>query len=141
MADKVIYLQNKYNKLCQSIESEFRFKTQPEEEFEIAESKRKNLKKENYFESSNDKVHVDVYSNKKNDRLSNKNFVYESEYISEKQNKDLRTKELLEKEGIEVSDDLAFDIERYRYRPQIAKLEEFELTPEYIEKFIQKYLD
>lgn len=99
MADKVIYLQNKYNKLCQSIESEFRFKTQPEEEFEIAESKRKNLKKENYFESSNDKVHVDVYSNKKNDRLSNKNFVYESEYISEKQNKDLRTKELLEKES------------------------------------------
>ncbi|MEZ6255972.1 MAG: MGMT family protein [Patescibacteria group bacterium] len=53
----------------------------------------------------------------------------------------LTQKELLEKEGIEVSDDLTFDIERYRYRPQIAKLEEFELAPEYIEKFIQKYLD
>lgn len=97
MADKVVYLQNKYNKLCQSIESEFHYKTQEDEGFDRAESKKKNFKKDNNFES-NEKAN-DIYSNKKNDRLSNKNFVYESEYISERQHKDLRNKELLEKES------------------------------------------
>jgi methylated-DNA-protein-cysteine methyltransferase-like protein len=41
-------------------------------------------------------------------------------------------KSLLEKEGIEISNDLSFDIEKYRFIPKESVFEEFELDSSYL---------
>ena len=48
-------------------------------------------------------------------------------------------KQLLQKEGVEIRDDLTFKIEKYRYRPDQSKLKELELDEEYIELVLKKY--
>jgi len=48
-------------------------------------------------------------------------------------------KELLESEGIPVSQSLELDIERYRFRPDNKVLESLHLTPEYVQNVLSKY--
>ena len=48
-------------------------------------------------------------------------------------------KKLLEQEGLEISKDFTFNIEKYRWRPTPDDLEKFELDQEYIEAIIEKY--
>jgi methylated-DNA-protein-cysteine methyltransferase-like protein len=45
---------------------------------------------------------------------------------------------LLVKEGVEVNEDLAFDIEKYRYIPDSSMLEELGLDPFYISSISKK---
>lgn len=49
-------------------------------------------------------------------------------------------KNLLVKEGIPVSENLTFDIEKYRWRPDMDTIEKFELDDEYVEAVVKKYL-
>ena len=51
----------------------------------------------------------------------------------------LMQKSLLEKEGLMISDDLTFDIEKYRYRPMPEELKDLELDERYIEMILAKY--
>lgn len=44
------------------------------------------------------------------------------------------------KEGIKVSEDLTFDIEKYRWRPDMETIQTFELEDEYVEAIVKKYL-
>jgi len=46
---------------------------------------------------------------------------------------------LLEKEGVNVTVSLKIDIEKYRYRPDIADLSRFALADSYITILIEKY--
>lgn len=48
-------------------------------------------------------------------------------------------KKLMEKEGIVVSKDLTFDIEKYRWRPSPEKIKSFELDEKYIFTALEKY--
>lgn len=48
-------------------------------------------------------------------------------------------KEKLESEGVDVSEKLTFDIEKYRFRPGPDVLQDLELPEETIEVFLQKY--
>ena len=50
-----------------------------------------------------------------------------------------KQKELLEKEGIEVTKDLKIDIEKYRFRPDPDLLIKIELDDDYISKVLDKY--
>lgn len=52
----------------------------------------------------------------------------------------LTQKKLLEKEGVVVSKELTFDIEKYRWRPEPNVLAKFELSDELVEKHMDKYL-
>lgn len=53
---------------------------------------------------------------------------------------DKRTqKQLLEAEGVEVSDQMEVDIEKYRFIADEEQLKAFQLEPEYIQKIISKY--
>lgn len=49
-------------------------------------------------------------------------------------------KQLLEKEGLKISKDLTFNIEKYRWRPDPEELKSFELDDELVVKFLDKYL-
>lgn len=48
-------------------------------------------------------------------------------------------KELLEAEGVKVSQTLELDIERYRFRPAVESLKLLQLEPEYIRDVLSKY--
>jgi methylated-DNA-protein-cysteine methyltransferase-like protein len=53
---------------------------------------------------------------------------------------DKRTqKQLLEAEGVVVSDTLEVDMEKYRHIASQKELEQFQLDPAYIQKVIEKY--
>ncbi|MFZ5424450.1 MAG: MGMT family protein [Patescibacteria group bacterium] len=52
----------------------------------------------------------------------------------------LDQKMLLEKEGINISNDLTFDIEKHRFRPSVDVLKKFELDDDYISILLEKYL-
>lgn len=53
---------------------------------------------------------------------------------------DKRTqKQLLEAEGVEVSDKMEVDMEKYRFIANEEQLKKFQLEPEYIQKIISKY--
>ena len=52
----------------------------------------------------------------------------------------LLQKSLLEKEGIVVSKKMRIDIAKYRYLPSEKELNEFGLSPDYIEMIVEKYL-
>jgi methylated-DNA-protein-cysteine methyltransferase-like protein len=47
--------------------------------------------------------------------------------------------QLLQAEGVEFTEPLMLDIERYRYRPDRTTLERFNVKPEDIEEVLQKY--
>lgn len=49
-------------------------------------------------------------------------------------------KTLLEKEGVEVTNDLKIDIEKYRFRPSPDFINKLNLAEEYIEELIKKYI-
>ncbi len=46
----------------------------------------------------------------------------------------------LESEGIFVKDDLTFDIEKYRYRPDPEEISKLRLDDESVQQIIEKYL-
>jgi methylated-DNA-protein-cysteine methyltransferase-like protein len=48
-------------------------------------------------------------------------------------------RKLLRAEGVEVDEDMTFDIEAYRFRPDPKELKEMELTEEYINKLVEKF--
>lgn len=50
-------------------------------------------------------------------------------------------KKLLEQEGLVIKDDLTFDIEKYRYRPDLETIKNLRLDDEYVEELISKYSD
>lgn len=53
---------------------------------------------------------------------------------------DKRTqKQLLEADGVEVSEDMIVDMEKYRFIADEKQLKAFQLEPEYIQKIIDKY--
>lgn len=49
-------------------------------------------------------------------------------------------KKKLEAEGLNIKDDLTFDIEEYRYRPTPEEIEAMNLPEEYTQEMITKYL-
>jgi methylated-DNA-protein-cysteine methyltransferase-like protein len=61
-------------------------------------------------------------------RLSIKNFKYSAD----------DQKRLLINEGVEVSDDLTFDMEKYRFVPDEQFVKKLELEPEYLEMIADK---
>lgn len=53
---------------------------------------------------------------------------------------DKRTqKQLLEADGVDVSQDMIVDMEKYRFIADEVQLKKFQLEPEYIQKVIEKY--
>lgn len=50
-------------------------------------------------------------------------------------------KKLLEQEGLHIKDDLTFDIEQYRYRPDIPEIRSLRLDDEYVDMLIANYSD
>lgn len=48
-------------------------------------------------------------------------------------------KELLEAEGVEVTDNFELDIARYRFRPSSAVLQKLKLKPDFIQTVLAKY--
>lgn len=51
----------------------------------------------------------------------------------------LLQKQLLEKDGVNVSDDLNIDIKKYRWRPSLNTLKKFSLSDEYIYQIQEKF--
>jgi methylated-DNA-protein-cysteine methyltransferase related protein len=47
-------------------------------------------------------------------------------------------RELLQEEGIEISEDLTFDIDRYRFKPNSEFVKKLELDPTYLEMIANK---
>jgi len=48
-------------------------------------------------------------------------------------------KELLEAEGVVISDDYELNIEAYRFRPDAATLTDLRLDPDYVQKMLSRY--
>ena len=48
-------------------------------------------------------------------------------------------KKLLEQEGLQIRDDLTFDIEQYRFCPSIEQLKNLQLSDEVLDMYITKY--
>lgn len=68
--------------------------------------------------------------------INNKGFIsIEGNWQADK----MTQKQLLEAEGIEVSDDMMVDMEKYRFIADEKQLKEFQLPADYIEKIIVKY--
>lgn len=55
-------------------------------------------------------------------------------------NKSFLMKQLLECEGVEVSSDYTFDIDKYRFRPSLEQMRSWQLDDDYIEHVCKKYL-
>ena len=49
-------------------------------------------------------------------------------------------KQMLEYEGLEISSDYTFDIEKYRFRPSVDQMKAWQLDDEYIERVCKRYL-
>lgn len=48
-------------------------------------------------------------------------------------------KQLLEKEGLKIKNNLTFNIEKYRYRPDPSELKDLELDDKYVEMILARY--